>query len=184
MGLQQNQRWKFCRDNFRFLMLQYLHSKVFKLFITLSNTQRSSNYLELCQTCQHISHWISSLRYDGKLQVDLSATFCIFIAINLSHIGTGINNVVHFKKLNSPQSSPLPGRVVLLERHFAASDWLTRKPNCFCFLIFSSDSPRPNNLRAMLRFFTRLPTASLFKTAPKGTVCIFRQVRNQEQTTM
>ena len=49
---------------------------------------------------------------------------------------------------------------------------------------FSSDSPRPNNLRAVLRFFTRLPTASVFETAPKGIVCIFRQVRSQERTTV
>ena len=45
--------------------------------------------------------------------------FASVIAINVTHIGTGINNEVHFKKL--------------LERGFAASDLLTRKPNCLFF---------------------------------------------------
>ena len=59
-----------------------------------------------------------------------SATFCIYIAINLTHIGKGIDNMVNFKKLNSPKS------VVLLERRFARGIWLlTRKPNCW-FLFF------------------------------------------------
>ena len=31
------------------------------------------------------------------------------ITINLAHIGTGINNVVHFKILNYPKSSCLAG---------------------------------------------------------------------------
>lgn len=52
-----------------------------------------------------------------------SATFYIFVAINFPHIGTGINNVVHFKNSNSPKSS------FWLERRFAASDWLTGKPD-------------------------------------------------------
>ena len=38
-----------------------------------------------------------------------SPTFCIFTAINLAHICTGIINVVHFKRLNSPKSSCLAG---------------------------------------------------------------------------
>ena len=50
-----------------------------------------------------------------------SATFCIFIAINLTHIGTGIYVMVHFKKLNSPKS------VVLLEWRFARGIWFIDK---------------------------------------------------------
>ena len=44
-----------------------------------------------------------------RSMMECSATFCIFIALNLAHIDTGINNVVHFKKLNSPKSSCLAG---------------------------------------------------------------------------
>ena len=63
-----------------------------------------SNYFQLCQTCQHgVSHWISSSRVWRK--TSSSATFSIFIPTNLAHIGTGINNVMLFKKLNFSNSS-------------------------------------------------------------------------------
>ena len=47
--------------------------------------------------------------FAGCWKTSSSAIFCISITINLAHIGTGINNVVHFKKLNSPKSSCLAG---------------------------------------------------------------------------
>ena len=51
------------------------------------------------------------------------------IAINLTHIGTGINNVRYI----------LLSQVVLLERRFAASDLLTRKLNCLFFFLRKQD---------------------------------------------
>ena len=71
---------------------------VFKLFLTV----------------KHVSMFLIEFCLCGMMETSRSETSCIFITTNLAHIGTGIN-VTHFKKLILTQ-------VVLLERHFAASD--------------------------------------------------------------
>ena len=76
-----------------------------------------------------------------------SATFCIFIAINLTHIGTGINNMVHFKKLNSPKS------VVLLERRCARGIWFIDKIACVASVSVEQ--------RAKNRVFSDLPARKM-----------------------
>ena len=59
-----------------------------------------------------------------------SGTFCIFIAINLTHIGTGYV-MVHFKKLNSPKS------VVFRSRHLIY--WQENQIACFFFFFRKLD---------------------------------------------
>ena len=62
----------------------------------------------------------------GGWKTSSSAPFCNFIAKKLAHIGTGINNVMHLTHLIISPESSYPASswflVVLLGRHFAASD--------------------------------------------------------------
>ena len=65
-------------------------------------------YSSVLESVKHVSMFLIEFRL-RRWKTSSGAIFCISIAINLSHIGTGINNVVHFKILNSPKSSCLAG---------------------------------------------------------------------------